>query len=387
MPHLDELIGNADAFPVLRRWTYVNHAGVSPLPRAVADAMRAFADQAAEGAYLDGDWWGQLERVRRSAATFLNADPAEVAMVKNTSEGLSTVAFGLELRPGDRVVTADCEYPANVYPWMAACRRSGAELVFVAEETDADGCRAVPVDKLLAAVDHPRARVLTLSHVQYGSGQRNDLATLGAACRSRGVFFNVDAIQSLGALPFDVVAMHADAVSACGHKWLMGPPGAGLLYVRKAWQDRIAPLLVGQTSMVGWEAFSTNYKYELRPDAGRYESGTINLPGTFGLGAALDMHNGLDRAAVADRIKRLTDQLVDGLQRKGYAIVSPRSADSWSGIVAVTSASHDHGEVAKSLLKEHRIETCVREGRLRLSPHFYNTDEQVERVVAAVPGH
>ena len=387
MADLTDLIGNADAFPVLRRWTYFNHAGVAPSPKVVADAVRAFADSCETAAYLDGDWWGQLQRVRQSAATFVNAEVGEVALVKNTSEGISTIALGLGLKPGDRIVTAAVEYPANVYPWMEACRRSGAELVMVAEETDGAGRRAVPLDKLLAAADHPATRVVTVSHVQYASGQRADVARLGAFCRPRDVFLNVDGIQSLGVVPTDVVAMNIDGLSACGHKWMCGPTGAGLMYVRRAWQDRIRPLLVGNSTVVKWEAFSTQYDYTLRADAGRYESGTPNLPGLFGWGAALEMFNAVGMAAVAGRIKRLTDRLVDGLELKGYAIVSPRADDAWSGIVAFTSPEHDHAELAKRLLKEDKIELSVREGRLRASPHFYNTEEQVERVLAAVPGH
>ena len=385
MADLTDLIGNADAFPVLRRWTYVNHAGIGPLPTVAADQLRTFADEAAAGAYLDTDWWPHLDRVRRSAATLVNAEAAEVALVKNTSEGISTVAFGLPLAAGDRVVTAAVEYSANVFPWMAACRAAGAELVMVPEVDVGGGRRAVPLDQLLAAVEHPRTRVLTISHVQFGSGQRNDLAALGSACRDRGVFFNVDGIQSLGCVPVDVVGMRIDALSACGHKWMLGPPGAGLLYVRREWQDRIRPALIGHTTMANWEAFDTRYVEQLRPDAGRYESGTINLPGTFAWGASLDLLNTAGMDAVAGRIKHLTDRLADGFERKGWTVVSPRDGGAWSGIVAVTSPQHDPAAVAKSLLKDHRIETCVREGRLRVAPHFYNTDEQVEQVVAAVP--
>jgi cysteine desulfurase/selenocysteine lyase len=387
MADIADLIGNADAFPALRRWTFLNHAGVSPLPRAVADAMRRFIDGAEASAYLDNDWFPQMERVRQSAATFIGAAKGEVALVKNTSEGISTVALGLDLKPGDRIVTADVEYPANVYPWMEACRRTGAELVMVAEEADHDGRRAVPLDKLLAAVDDPNTKVLTVSHVEFASGQRHDLAKLGAACRARDVFFNVDGIQSLGAVPLDVAAMNVDGLSACGHKWMMGPPGAGLFYIRQAWLDRVRPLLVGATTVTNWESFAIQPDYALRPDAGRYESGTPNLAGIFGWGAALDTFNAIGIDAVADRIKRLTDRLADGLELKGYAVVSPRTADAWSGIVAFTSPQHDHADLAKGLLKDHKVEIAVRAGRLRASPHFYNTEEQVERLIAAVPGH
>ncbi len=385
MADLTALIGNADAFPVLRRWTYLNHAGVSPTPRVVGDAIRQFVDTAEAGAYLDADWWPHLERVRAAAATFIGADPGEVALVKNTSEGLSTVARGLPLQAGDRIVTADVEYPANVYPWVEACRRTGAELVLVAEETDADGRRAVPLERLLAAADHPKTRVLTVSHVEFASGQRLDVARLGAFCRARGIFFNVDGIQSLGVVPVDVAAMNIDALSACGHKWMMGPPGAGLFYVRKAWQDRVPPLLIGATSVTNWETFAVQQPYALRPDAGRYESGTPNIPGLFGFGAALAMWNEVGVAAVAERIKRLTDRLVDGLELKGYAVHSPRSADAWSGIVAFTSPQH--ADLPQRLLKEHKIEIAMRMGRLRASPHFYNTEEQVDRLLAALPEH
>jgi selenocysteine lyase/cysteine desulfurase len=387
MPDLTDLIGNADAFPVLKRWTFLNHAGVSPLPKVVADAVRRFADASETGAYLEDNWFAEMERVRQATATFVNADRSEIALVKNTSEGISTVALGLDFQPGDRIVTADAEYPANVYPWMEACRRSGAELAFVPEETDADGRRAVPLAKLLAAVEQPRTKVLTLSHVEFGSGQRHDLATLGSACRSRGTFFNVDGIQSLGTTPVDVVAMKIDALSACGHKWMFGPPGAGFMYLRRDWHDRVRPLLVGNGTVAKWDAFTTRYDYTLRPDAGRYESGTPNLPGIYGFGAAVDLFNGVGLAPIAERIKRLTDRLVDGLELKGYAIVSPRANDAWSGIVSFTSPKHDHVDLAKSLLKGHKIELSVRENRLRASPHFYNTEEQIERLIAAVPGH
>ncbi len=385
MADITDLIGNVDAFPSLGRWTYLNHAGVGPSPTVVADAVRAFMAANEAGAYLGGDWWGGLERVRQSAATFIGADKGEVALVKNTSEGISTVAFGIDLRPGDRVVTAAVEYPANVYPWVEACKRSGAELVMVAEETDAAGRAVVPLDKLLAAAGHPRTKVLTISHVEFGSGQRHDLAALGTFCRDRGIFFNVDGIQSLGVVPVDVVAMKVDALSACGHKWMLGPPGAGLFYVRREWQDRVRPLLIGATSVTKWETFAVQPDYALRPDAGRYESGTPNLPGLFGWGAALAMFNQVGMAHVAARIKVLTDRLADGLTAKGYAVHSPRSGDAWSGIVAFTSATHTG--VAERLLKDHQIEIATRVGRLRASPHFYNTEAQVDRLVAALPGH
>ncbi len=386
MSDLAELIGNPDAFPVLNRWTYLNHAGMAPLPKLVADEMRAFVDRAERGAYLGGDWPARLERVRRAAAALIGAEAADVALVRNTSEGISTIAAGLDLRAGDRVVTAGVEFPANVYPWMAACQRAGAELVLVPEGTDADGRRAVPIDRLLEAVDHPATRVLTVSHVEYASGQRHDLARLGAACRARGVFFNVDAIQSLGAVPVDVATMNIDGLCAASHKWMLGTTGAGLLFIAAGWRDRVRPLVIGARTVADSENFG-RYDFTLRPDATRYEPGTYNLAGTFGWGASLERFNALGMAAVAGRIKRLTDRLAAGLDRRGWQIVSPRAGDAWSGIVAATSDRHAVGDVVAMLHRDHAIEVCEREGRLRVSPHFYNTEGQIDRLADLLPGH
>jgi selenocysteine lyase/cysteine desulfurase len=199
-----QLVGNADAFPVLKRWQFFNHAGVCPLPAAAADALRRYALQAEEGAYLAGTWYQEAEGLRRVAADLLNADPAEVAFVKNTSEGLSIVANGIDWQFGDRVVTTNVEYPANVYPWMEQARSRGVKLVRVEEQTDENGRRAVPLDRILEEAAHPKTKIVALSHVEYASGQRHDLAKIGQFCRDHHKLFCVDAIQSVGVLPVDV---------------------------------------------------------------------------------------------------------------------------------------------------------------------------------------
>ncbi len=386
MADISDYISNAEHFPVLKHWNFLNHAGVAPMPHAVAEAVHQFTDACQRGAYLDGDWWALMDQARADAARLINASVDEIALVKNTSEAVSIVAQGLDWQPGDRVVTADVEYPANVYPWMEAARKHGIELVMVPEETDENGRRQIRLEKILTALDHPRVKLLTLSHVEFASGQRHDLAQLGAVCRPRGILFNVDGIQSLGALPVDVQSMNIDFLGACGHKWMCGPAGAGLFYIRRELQDRVRPVILGASSVIN-ELDYGNYDFTFKPSAKRYESGTPNLAGFAGFSAALQLLMSVGIDNIAARLKLLTDRIVDGLELKGYYIVSPRAGSAWSGMVCFTSSKHPQEELMKTLRKEHRIEIALREKRLRCSPHFYNTESQVDQFLEAMPGH
>jgi selenocysteine lyase/cysteine desulfurase len=198
--------------------------------------------------------------------------------------------------------------------------------------------------------------------------------------------FCVDGIQSLGALPVDVTEMNIDFLGACGHKWMCGPLGAGLFYIRRDLQDRIRPLVIGASSVIN-ELDYGNYDYTFKPDARRYESGTPNLLGFLGFAAAIRMLSSIGIPVIADRLKTLTDRMIGGLELKGYSIISPRSAGAWSGMVCFTSPRHDHEQLAAMLRKDHKIEIAVRERRLRCSPHFYNTETQIDQLIEALPGH
>jgi cysteine desulfurase / selenocysteine lyase len=387
MAELRNFVGNVEAFPVLGKLDFFNHAGVTVLPRVAADAIRTYAAQAETTAYLGTGWYGDIERLRALMATLLNASKEEIAFVKNTSEGISIVAKGIEWQWGDRIVTTAVEYPANVYPWMEVVRSHGCNLVMVAEETDpATGARHVPLDKILEAAADPRTRLVTLSHVEFASGQRHDVAKIGAFCREKGKLFCVDAIQSLGVLPVDVAAMNIDFLSADGHKWLLGPEGAGVFYCRKELVERTRPLMVGWMNVVDAAEYG-KYDYTLRPDAGRFECGTHNIAGLLALKASVELITALGPGMVAQRVRELTDLLIRGLLAKGYAVVSPRDKWQWSGIVSFTSPTHDHEQVFQMLRREHRTEIALREGRLRISPHFYNTEEQIDRLVEHLPQH
>ena len=381
---LSYYVGNEEEFPILRGWDFFNHAGVSPLPRVAGEALRAFARQYEERAYLESGFYKRIEELRRSAAGMIGAEREEVAFVKNTSEGLATVAAGIDWRAGDRIVTTAVEYPANMYPWMDLARRVGVELVTVAEETAEDGSRAVPLEALLKAAEDPRTRMVTLSHVEYASGQRHDLAKVGAFCRERGILFCVDAIQSMGVLPVDVRGMKIDYLSADGHKWLLGPEGAGVFYCRRELLETTRPLSIGWMNVVNDQDYS-HYDLTLKRDARRFECGTHNLPGLLAFKASLELLGGIGVEEVSKRLKVLTDRLIVGLEEKGYRVVSPRCRETWSGIVSFVSERHDHAQVARRLRAEHRTEIAVREGRLRVSAHLYNTEEQIDRLVSHLP--
>jgi selenocysteine lyase/cysteine desulfurase len=244
----------------------------------------------------------------------------------------------------------------------------------------------VPLAKILEEAKDPKTRVVTLSHVEFASGQRHDLAAIGAFCRENNKFFCVDAIQSLGAIPLDVEAMKIDYLSADGHKWLLGPEGAGIFYCRRELIERTRPLMIGWMNVVDAQDFG-NYDYTLRADAGRFECGSHNVPGLLALKTSLELLKGIGIDQIAQRLKILTDRLILGLMMKGYQVLSPRGNFDWSGIVSFVSPRLNHQEIILRLRKDQQTEIALREGRLRASPHFYNTEQQMDRLVAALPEH
>jgi selenocysteine lyase/cysteine desulfurase len=373
---ISHYIGNAEEFPVLRHWDFFNHAAVSPLPRRAADALRWYAGRIETEVYIDSGFYKQIEQLRAVSARMINAAPDEIALVKNTSEGLATVANAIDWREGDRIVTTSIEFPANRYPWMEVSRRHGVELITVPPP--------LTTERILEATGQPRTRLLTISHVQYSTGQRHDVAALGDFCRDRGILFCVDAIQSVGVLPVDVRAMNIDYLSADGHKWLLGPEGAGIFFCRRELLAETRPALVGWMNVINHLDYA-HYDYTLKPDARKFECGTHNVPGMLALKASVEllMEVGID--TIAARLKSLTERLAEGLRAKGYGLVSPRGEDEWGGIVSFTAKHMNAEGVAAELRADRRIELALRDGRLRASPHFYNTEQQIDRLVEALP--
>ncbi len=243
----------------------------------------------------------------------------------------------------------------------------------------------IPLAGMIDAIDS-RTRLVAVSAVQYASGHRVDLVLLGQACRRRGVLFCVDAIQALGVLPIDVRAMHIDFLAADGHKWLCAPEGAGVFYCRRELLTQLQPSTVGWMCMKNFRDYG-NYQFEFLDDARRFDSGSYNVAGICGLGGSIQLLLEIGIDNIAQRVLDLTDQIAAQVARKGYRLVSSRRPGEASGIVAFTSPAHDHKAVQQCLLAEHRIVISVREGRLRASPHFYNTATEIEQLVDLLPQH
>lgn len=370
----------ADHFPILRELDFFNHAGVAPISGPAAQAMRRFVDQAQRRAYVGSGWYSTVRTVKQDVARLINAPggEAEIAFVPNTSAGLALVARGLDWQPGDNVVITNVEYPANRYPWEDL-KRLGVELIEV--EQQADG--RIDVDDVLEAITD-RTRVVSISHVQYASGFRIDLRPIADMVHRAGGYLCVDAIQSLGAMPVDVQALGVDFLSADGHKWLLSPEGCGVFFCRADLCPLLHPAVVGWMNMVNASDYG-NYQFKLLDDARRFEPGSYNVAGILGLGASVRMFLDLGMEHVWQRIDALTTQLCDGLTRKGYRVFSPRGENERSGIVCFEPppGKPDPRQIVADLEKQNII-IVVREGRLRASPHFYNTPEQIDRLIDAL---
>jgi selenocysteine lyase/cysteine desulfurase len=365
-------------FPVTKTLAYLNHAGVAPISTRVAEALARYSAEAVErGAFDYRRYDSEIERVRERAARLIGAGPDEIAFAKNTSEGLGMVACGLDWQRGDRIVTCDLEFPSNVYAWWSL-RPRGVETVLLRSR---DG--RLPLESVEEALRHPpRTRLLALSSVEFGSGARNDLPALGRLCRERGVLFCVDAIQSLGCFPLDVEECHVDFLAADGHKWLLSVEGCGLFFCRRALLAQLAPRVIGWRSVTNNLDFET-YHFDLQPGAGRFEEGTPNTPGIYALGAAIDLLLELGVDAIGRRVLELTDRLCALLMARGAEIASPRAAGQASGIVAFRLPDEAPGKTA-ARLRAAGVFVVARRGCVRASPHFYNSPEDLDRLIRAL---
>ncbi|MCH8084480.1 MAG: aminotransferase class V-fold PLP-dependent enzyme [Myxococcales bacterium] len=365
-------------FPVTREMAYFNNAGVAPISSRVDEAIRRYTEEATRlGAFHYPRFFNaEIERVRARAADLIHASADEVAFVKNTTEGIGIVASGLDWQRGDEVLTCDLEYPSNVYPWWSL-RERGVETVMLHGREG-----RLPLAVVEEALKSPRVRLLALSSVEFGSGARNDLEALGALCREHGVLFCVDAIQSVGCFPIDVEKCGIDFLAADGHKWMLSVEGCGIFFCSKRVQDLITLRTIGWRSVQNNLDFDT-YHMELQPGAGRFEEGSPNTPGIFALGAAIDLLLELDVSAIGERVLALTDRLVDGLRERGAELKSPREPGEASGIVSFAIPGQTPADTVRRL-RAQRIFVIERRGGVRASPHFYNSEDEIDRLLAAL---
>ncbi len=365
-----------DEMPVTAKWAYLDHAAVAPITLPAAAAIGRWLDEAAaEGDTVWPDWAKQVAETRRLAAQLVGADVDEVALVPNTTAGINFVAEGLEWRPGDNVVTLDDEFPSNLYPWMHLADR-GVETRLV---PTAFG--RVDYNQLAERCD-ARTRVITVSWVGYANGCRRDLTAIGDVAAKCGALLFVDAIQGLGAFPLDVRSTPIDFLAADGHKWMLGPEGAGLAYIRR---DRL-PLL--RATSVGWNSVVQGSDFDhidlkLRPTAMRYESATQNVAGMIGFGASLDLLLSLGADNLAAATLDITDHACAELTKAGARVVSPREGDQRSGIVSFEWPGADVAAVRRHCLAR-GVALNYRAGRVRVSAHAYNDASDVQRLVDAL---
>ena len=359
---------------------YLNHAAVAPWPRRTAEAVQRFAAENAQwGARGYRHWLGVEQQLREQLRFLLNAPHIEdIALLKNTSEGLSVVAHGLEWRAGDNIVTSDEEFPSNRIVWDSLRDRGVTLREVPLRGTD-------PEAALVAAMDE-RTRLLAVSSVQYASGRRLNLARLGTACHARGTLFCVDAIQSLGAVPVDVQAAGADFLAADGHKWLLGPEGLAVFWCRAELRERL------QLHQYGWHMVEHAGDYDRRDwqparSARRFECGSPNMLGIHALHASLSLLLEVGMENIARRVLDNAGFLLEALRRlPQLEVMTPRVEAQRAGIITVRRRQADPAALWQHLTTQGVI-CATRGGGIRFSPHFYNHHDELQRVVELIAGY
>lgn len=357
-------------FPVTKKSLYLNHAAVSPYSRRVEKAMKGFISARTFNDNVDlyPMIVDAVEGVRKNVATLIGAHPDSIAIVKNTSEGLNILAQSLPWKKGDRIILFEREFPANVYPFINL-ERLGVQIDFIPERQNRFFIE--DVEKAIT----PGTRLLSVSHVEFLSGFRHDLAALGGLLREKGVIFCVDAIQSAGNTPIDVEPMKIDFMSAGGQKWLMGPKGTGFIYISPALLPRLEPVFAGWLAVNNaWDFF--NYRIEWLPSARRFEGGTQNFLGCFGLRESTGLIIETGIGTIAEQIESLAGRLIEGLGERGLEVITPSSACERAGIVTFCI---DDGQSVMDRLAKKNVFIALRDGKLRVSPHFYNTIGDIDR--------
>jgi len=335
--------------------------------------MQHFAADALEFGSLHYDQWLETyEGLRAAAARLIGAERSEIALVKNTSEGISTVANGLDWRPGDKMVAFREEFPSNYYPWKRL-EETGVRVEWLSYldplERVEQACRG--------------AKLLTISFVQYLGGYRADLQAIGEICHRSGCIFLVDAIQGLGAFPLDVRKDRIHALAADGHKWMLGPEGCGILFISQEVQDLVRPMEFGWTNVAGYKDYASR-DMSLRQDAGRYECGSLNTIGCYGLRASIEFLLEIGLGVISPVVQNLGDRVAEGVQTKGYEVLGRRTEANGAGIVSFRKPGMDSAQIVQKL-KAALVVAAPRQGWVRVSPHFYISPEEIDRMVEALP--
>jgi cysteine desulfurase / selenocysteine lyase len=360
---------------------HFDHASIGVIPQCARDAVRTYDDKRAEMYQMRGeDFFPHLDRSRALVAQLIGATADEIALTTNTSWGVNLAAYALPLGPGDIVLGSEGEFPANVYPWMAAAKARG----FIFELLPMTG-HGPDEDAIVERITgDPRVKCVALSWVSFWSGYRIDLWRIGAACKAHGVFFAVDAIQGLGAASLDVRAANIDVLSCGAQKWLCSPWGSAFAYVRRDLVTELEPPAAGWLSQASAGDFGRFLDYDpaWRPDAQRFEVGSLPIQDFVGMNATLELMLALGPARIAEHVRGLAGALVEwAATRRDVRLLTPSDEARRAGIVAIAT---DGLDADSKRLRQAGIVHAVREGAIRLAPHFHNSHEDVARAIRAL---
>lgn len=369
-----------EQFPVTRKWAYFDNAAVSPISGPAMEAVSQWSRQSVEeGDMVWPQWARGVEETRKTAANLIGADEDEVAFIPNTTYGIGLVAEGLPWRQGDNVVILDNEFPTNVYPWLNLAER-GVETRRVPTVSG-----AVSLDDLASAID-AQTRLVSVSWVGYASGWRIDVGEVAELVHSRGALVLLDAIQGMGVFPLDVRSTGIDFAAADGHKWMLSPEGAGMFFMRREHLDLLRPIGVGWNSVVQSYNYAS-HDYNLKDKASRYEGGSHNMVGLLAFGASLGLlaEYGLSPTAspIAERVLEISDLACAQLTEAGARILSDRTGERRSGIVAFEVPGQPPEEV-RARCRDAGVVLSCRNGHLRISPHAFADEADVARLVEVV---
>jgi cysteine desulfurase/selenocysteine lyase len=364
-------------FPITKEYVYLNSAAVAPLPwTTVKEVNSAVQDVMYSGSVHFMNWMAKKKQARDLIAGLLKVRPENIAFMRNTSDGLSTLANGIPWSASDNIVSFEREFPSNFYPWRRVRDEFGVQLRLCPEREG-----RIDLDEFVSLID-ANTKIVAISAVQYGSGYAADLRRIGQVTRQHGSLFVVDFIQAFGAKTFDMEFV--DAAAGSSHKWLCSPEGCGILYISDRARQFIKPTLVGWTSVEGWEAFSPGEK-NWCDNALAWETGTGPMSLYFGLANSLELLKTVGIENIEDHLMQLTEHLCDSLQGKNYEIVSSRAPAERSQIVCL---KHRGGMDAGAIyheLEAKKIIVSARDGRVRIAPHLFNNLEDIERLVEALP--
>jgi cysteine desulfurase/selenocysteine lyase len=369
-------------FPVTRNCIYLNHASNGPLPRPVARTLHTCIDDTSHFGNVNYARWSEYERgAHRRLASLIHVRPDQVALTASTGDGLMMIASGLRWQPGDTIVSAEGEFPSNVYPWLNL-QEQGVQLHLVPVRK-----HRIAVEDVLSSITD-RTRLVSLSLVEFSTGFRNDIAAIARHCHERGIICGIDAMQALGALDIDAQALGIDYLATAAHKWLLSPLTTGILYL----SDSLLAQL--HTARRGWFSVEKpfnffNYEQPLKAGAARFEHSSPNRLPIVGLDAALGVFESIDGGmpAVEQRILGLTGHAIAGLERLGYPVVSPQGEGERSGIVCFQQHPERQDINTQQLVEElasRNIHMAARSDIMSISPHFYNTLEEIDTLLNAL---